>query len=335
MLRTLSLLVSVICFFSVMATAQTRLAITGGTVINVRDGSLLSNATIVTEGDRIVSITPDGQPPQGATIVDAKGKYILPGLIDLHVHYKDWAPELYLNHGVTTAVDLGSATFWMRAQREGVLKGTIPGPRLFIAPRFEGERLSRATLFSETFLERVYVDQISGSALVGAQDPGNHMVKTTAEAREAMKDYVSGKIKVDAIKTIHNLNAEALRAIVEEAKKINIPVLGHFANARLAADVGANGLEHTWAVATSITDIDARQRAYQKVTKGFIPPAESFMDMKKVPEITKYLVQRGVYLNPTFRMAWAGSEDFLKKGFHHQDFDLLLGDWRLRYIPLD
>jgi hypothetical protein len=150
-----------------------------------------------------------------------------------------------------------------------------------------------------------------------------------------MKDYVSGKIKVDAIKTIHNLNAEALRAIVQEAKKINVPVLGHFANARLAADAGANGLEHTWAVAVSITDADARQKAYQKVTKGFIPPAESFMDMKKVPEIVQYLVQRGVYLNPTFRMAWAGSEVFLNKGFHHQDFDLLLGDWRLRYIPLD
>src|SRR5262249_48624535 len=46
-------------------------------------------------------------------------------------------------------------------------------------------------------------------------------------------------------------------------------------------------------------------------------------------------VRRGVYLNPTFRMAWAGSEDFLKRGFHHEDFDLLLGDWRLRYVPLD
>lgn len=336
MLQRVSLLLAVIGLFSGSAAAQTRLAIVGGTVINVRDGSLLSNATIVTEGDRIVSIAPDGQPPQGATIVEAKGKYVLPGLIDLHVHYKDWAPELYLNHGVTTAVDLGSATYWMRAQREGVLKGIIPGPRLFIAPRFEGERLPREALFSETFLERVYVDQISGSsALVGAQDPGNHMVKTTVEAREAMKDYVSGKIKVDAVKTIHNLNAEALRGIVEEAKKINVPVLGHFANARLAADVGANGLEHTWAVAISITDTDARRNAYQKVTKGFIPPAESFMDMKKVPEIVEYLVRRGVYLNPTFRMGWAGSEDFIKRGFHHQDFDLLLGDWRLRYIPLD
>jgi len=221
MLQRVSLLLAVIGLFSGSAAAQTRLAIVGGTVINVRDGSLLSNATIVTEGDRIVSIAPDGQPPQGATIVEAKGKYVLPGLIDLHVHYKDWAPELYLNHGVTTAVDLGSATYWMRAQREGVLKGIIPGPRLFIAPRFEGERLPREALFSETFLERVYVDQISGSsALVGAQDPGNHMVKTTVEAREAMKDYVSGKIKVDAVKTIHNLNAEALRGIVEETKKI-------------------------------------------------------------------------------------------------------------------
>ena len=331
----LGLLGAVLCLCSGFAMAQGRLAVVGGTVVNVRDGSLLANATVVIEGDRIVSVSAGAAPPQGATVVNAQGKYVLPGLIDLHVHYMDWAPELYLNHGVTTAVDLGRASTWMLAQREGVLQGTIPGPRLFIAARFEGERTPREELFARTALERVYADQISGGALVGTVAAGNHIVKNAAEARAAMRDYVSGKIKVDAIKAIHSLNAESVRAIVEEAKKANIPVLGHFANARLATDAGADGLEHTWAVAVNIVDADARRAAMQKATKGFIPPAESFMDMQKVPDIVRYMVQRGVYLNPTFRMSWAGTEALLAKGFHHQDFDLLLGEWGLRYVPLD
>ena len=184
-------------------------------------------------------------------------------------------------------------------------------------------------------IERVYIDQITGRPDDEIAGPGGYMVKNPTQAREALKDYISGKIKVDAIKTIHNLNGETLRAIVEEAHKANLPVIGHFENARMAADAGATGVEHTWAVAAAIVDLPAREKALQKVTKGFLPPAETFMDMKKLPGLVQYMVQKGVYLNPTMRMTWAGSQALLDKGFHHEDFDLLLGDWRLRYIPLD
>ena len=289
----------------------------------------------VVEGDRIVSVSTGGEAPQGATVIDAKGKYVLPGLIDLHVHYRDWAPELYLNHGVTSIVDLGSATEWMRAQREGSAKGTVPGPRIFIAVRFEGRRDARAVLMEQRPIERVYIDQIAGRADDEISAPGGFMAKNPAQAREVLKDYISGKIKVDAIKTIHNLNGETLRAIVEEARKANLPVIGHFENARMAADAGATGVEHTWAVAASIIDLPARQKAMQKVSKGFIPPAETFMDMNKLPGLVQYMVQKGVYLNPTMRMTWAGSQALLDKGYHHEEFDLLFGNWHLSYIPLD
>ena len=101
MLRKSNLLLFVISVFCKLALAQGPIAIVGGTAINVRDGSLMPGAVIVIEGDRIVSVTSRGRPPAGATVIDATGKYVLPGLIDLHVHYRDWAPELYLNHGVT------------------------------------------------------------------------------------------------------------------------------------------------------------------------------------------------------------------------------------------
>lgn len=335
MLRQISVLLFAIGVFCGLAAAQGRLAIVGGTLINVRDGRLTPGAVIVLEGDRVVSVSSGGEAPAGATVIDATGKYVLPGLIDLHVHYRDWAPELYLNHGVTSIVDLGSATDWMRAQREGSAKGTVPGPRIFIAVRLEGRRETRDALMSERPIERVYIDQITGRPDDEVSAPGGYMVKNPTEARAAMKDYISGKMKVDAIKTIHNLNGETLRAVVEEARKANLPVIGHFENARMAADASATGVEHTWAVAAAIVDLQAREKALQKVSKGFLPPVETFMDMKKLPGLIQYMVQKGVYLNPTMRMTWAGSQALLDKGFHHEDFDLLLGDWRLRYVPLD
>ena len=232
-------------------------------------------------------------------------------------------------------MDLGSGTEWMRAQREGSAKGTVPGPRIFICVRLEGRRDVRDLLIKQRPIERVYIDQIAGAPDDETSAPGGYMAKNPAQAREVLKDYISGRIKVDAIKTIHNLNGETLRAIVEEARKANLPVIGHFENARMAADAGATGVEHTWAVAAAIVDLQAREKSLQKVTKGFLPPAETFMDMKKLPGLIQYMVQKGVYLNPTMRMTWAGSQALLDKGFHHEDFDLLLGDWRLRYIPLD
>ena len=102
--------------------------------MDVREGNLIEGAVIAVEGDRIVSVSgADEAVPSGEQTIDAAGKYILPGLIDLHVHYDDWAGELYLNHGVTTVVDLGNVYEWIKAQKRGIKSGFVPGPRLFHA----------------------------------------------------------------------------------------------------------------------------------------------------------------------------------------------------------
>ncbi len=338
MLKRSSFLLLILCVVCETALAQGRVAIVGGTAINVRDGSLIPEAVVVIEGDRIVSVSSEGQAPADATMVDARGKYLLPGLIDAHVHYRDWAAELFLNHGVTTV--LGEADDWSRAQAAGIADGTIPGPSFFHDGRIDGERQPRDTLLNTLPVERVYIEQISFPSPNRFRDEdrspdGSNVVRNAAEARESMRAYVSGEVPVHSIKLNHNLNAEAVHAIVEEANKINVPVKGHFANARLAADAGASGLEHTWAIGVSLADLGAREEALQNVSQGHMPPVEAFMDMEKLPELIEYLVEKGVSVNPTFRMTFAGVDAFREKGFHHEEVDLLFGDWRLRYIPLD
>ncbi|MCZ6490305.1 MAG: amidohydrolase family protein [Acidobacteria bacterium] len=293
--------------------AQERVVIRGGTLVDVRDGSLTPNVVVVVEGDRIVSVSAGGAPSaQGGTVIDATGKYILPGLIDLHVHYKEWAGELYLNHGVTTVVSLGDRNEWIRAQKEGIQSGLVPGPRLFHATRnLDGPPTS------ENYFERPHV----------------HFLKDPEEAMFAMQQYITGR--VDAIKVYAGLSLQVLRTLVREAEKANIPLIGHFEDVRVAADVGAHGVEHLEAVANALVDEKAREEALQKVRKGFNPPASSFMNLARVAEIVQLMVKSGLYLNPTMRMSWQGDRALREKGFHYQDFDLLLNNWQLRYVPLD
>lgn len=294
-----------------LAMAQNRVVIRGGTLVDVRDGSLLQDAVVVLEGDRIASVSSGGPLPSAETVVDATGKFILPGLIDSHVHYADWAAELFLNHGVTTVVDLGSPHEWIKAQKEGIRSGLIPGPRLFISTRnLDGPPESNS------YFERPYV----------------HIVDGTEEAALAVRHYLAGD--VDAVKVYEGLSVEQLRAIVREAEKANLPVIGHYKDVLVAAEVGGQGIEHLRHVSRVVVDEQAREEALKKVRKGFIPPAATFMDFGKLPAIVQLMVEDGMYLNPTILVAAAGDRVLREKGFQYEDFDLLINNWRLRYLPL-
>ena len=188
MIRKGTLILVAFFAFCSLALAQDRLAIVGGTVVNVRDGTLIPGAVVVIEGDRIASVTPGGQPPAGATVVDARGKYVLPGLIDAHVHYMDWAPELFLAHGVTTAIETGGSD-WTLVQRDGIAMGKIPGPRLFSGGgSIRGPINPNDPYFH---LEDPYYFQ-------GNKQPQVAAVNTVAEARKAADEQVA--LKVDLIK---------------------------------------------------------------------------------------------------------------------------------------
>lgn len=301
-------LLAVLVAFHATTLAAQQIAVRGGTLVDVRNGRLVTDAVVVIEGDRIVSVLPRGAVPPGATVLDATGKYILPGLIDLHVHYDEWAAELYLNHGVTTVVDLGNVYEWIKAQKKGIAAGVVPGPRMFHGtPNLDGR--------TEEGSKRIVRE-----------------VRTTEEARAAMREYVADG--VDAVKVYDGLTAEQLRGIVAEADKANIPVIGHFKDVRIAAEVGGHGIEHLGAVATAIEDPQVRAQAMKQVRKGFRPPAESFMNVSRIPEIVRLMVDKGLYLNPTLRMSWQGDRALRDKGFHVEDFEVTFNDWRLRYVPL-
>ena len=113
------------------------LAITGVTVIDATGAPARPDMTVVITGDRITAIGKPGEVgvPEGATVVDSKGKYLIPGLWDMHVHTADpsFLP-LYLANGVTGVRDMHAldpdAIFGLRKQ---VQEGKQPGPRVVAA----------------------------------------------------------------------------------------------------------------------------------------------------------------------------------------------------------
>jgi imidazolonepropionase-like amidohydrolase/Tol biopolymer transport system component len=116
------------------------LALTHATVLSMKGDEVIEDATVVIERDRITAVTPGGAPPAGATVIDARGKYVMPGLIDVHAHLhytagdvfpeQEWRYLTSLDFGVTTVHDPSAATDLVFTQAERVEVGVETGPRV-------------------------------------------------------------------------------------------------------------------------------------------------------------------------------------------------------------
>src|SRR5215510_4128578 len=120
-----------------------RLAVVGARVLDETGRGWLEPTTISIEGDRIVGLgpSPTTPVPTGARSIDGRGKFVIPGLVDMHVHVytpDKWHPELFLAAGVTTVLDLGGQLHDVATYRAAVDSGARPGPRiLFTGPMLE------------------------------------------------------------------------------------------------------------------------------------------------------------------------------------------------------
>ena len=129
------------------SSASPVLAITNVTVVDVTGGPPRPAQTVVVSGGRITSVGPaaGAQVPRGARVVDGTGKYVVPGMWDMHSHitmFGRMGLDLYLAHGVTGIRDMGGERFAaVKALRDSVAAGQIMGPRMRIAsPVVENQR---------------------------------------------------------------------------------------------------------------------------------------------------------------------------------------------------
>lgn len=125
------------------ATSSAQLAITDVSVIPMDRNQVLTHQTVVIDGDKINAIGPSKstKAPQGAKVINGTGKFLIPGLIDAHVHLlsPDQFP-LYVANGVTTVFNLEGRPVHLEWRKQ-IIDGKLFGPTIFTAgPIFFGSR---------------------------------------------------------------------------------------------------------------------------------------------------------------------------------------------------
>jgi manganese oxidase len=228
--------------------APADLAITHVYVIDVTDGAVLTDRTVLLSGNRISAVGPsrDVAVPQGTRVVDATGKYVIPGLWDMHTHLL-WTTDESEHFWVKMARDLDAWTLWERYYAPALdlmIANGVTGIRemwgnLEIARRVQAEAAAAVRLAPRIIIAG---HQLDGSPPIW---PGE-LVATTPERGRALVDSLA-QAGADFIKVYSHLPPEVYFAILERARERGIPVVGHVpyrVPASAAAEAGQRSFEH-------------------------------------------------------------------------------------------
>ena len=206
------------------------LAITHVSIIDTAGGPLLSDKTVVVEGRRITQVADsrDFRPQPGAKVIDAHGKYLIPGLWDMHVHtvFGDWLPAnqrvmlpLFVANGVTGVRDMGGDIEVLKQWRAKLAADTLLGPQMIIA----GPMLDGPT----------------------PHFPSSAPVATAADGRRVVRELKAQG--VDFIKIQSYIPRDGYFAAADEAKKQGMIFVGHVPDAVRASEAsnaGQKSIEH-------------------------------------------------------------------------------------------
>ena len=201
------------------AISKSLYAITDVSVIDVKNGIAIPGQTVIIVDDRIkkIGVQEKVDIPKDAIIINGHGLYLMPGLVDAHVHYFD-APvfgRLMIANGILLVRDTGMPNEYILPLRDKLNRGETLGPELIT---------TGAILDGDP--------PIIPSISVG--------IKTPEEGRaEVRKQAEAG---VDMIKTYSRLDKDIFLAIVDEAKKQHLKVVTHLPESVYIEDAAAAGL---------------------------------------------------------------------------------------------
>jgi imidazolonepropionase-like amidohydrolase len=256
-----------------------RIALVGGTVIDVNNGSAIPNAVVVIYKTHIETVAPAAgfEIPRTAEQIDVSGRFLIPGLIDAHAHVRRWALPRYLAYGVTTVRDMHGTEDSVSLLRDEVNLGAIPGPRMFVAgAMIDG---SPATF--------------SDAAVATSPD----------EARKLVDEHVLNH--ADLIKVYTRITPELLRPLIAEAGTLSLPVAGHLGltDAVTAANAGVRSIEHL----TGVPEAASKSSSpfFAAHSRSFFDGWNYFerswgtLDSADVSRVARALADARVYMVPT------------------------------------
>lgn len=247
-------------------TTTNPIALVGGTLIDVTGKPPIPNSVVVIEGDRIVSAGARSTTkiPANAKLIDVSGRFLLPGLWDMHSHlYQVEFGPTYLAAGITTARDVGNDIEFGTALRDATKQKRGLGPRMLLAGYIDGKNEDH------TF---------------------DVQVETPDEARAAVRHYKEAGY--EQIKIRNNVKLETLKVICAEAHRLGMTVTGHVPdgmNALQAVEAGMDQLNHINYVLTGFFPKRNRNN----------PPVSINLEAPSIKYALKFFKEHGTVIDPT------------------------------------
>jgi imidazolonepropionase-like amidohydrolase len=239
----------------------------------VKDGM----SVLIADG-RIAAVAPDGDARLAAApeVIDAKGKMLLPGLWDMHVHLSDWVDgALHLAAGVTTVRDLANDIDNLRDLREKFDAGTWAGPRIVRAGFIDGRG--------------------------PYQGPTKVFADTAEEAKAAIERYRS--LGYEQIKIYSSIKPELVPAIATEVHRAGMRLSGHvpaFMSMQQAIEAGYDEVQHAnfWFL-NFLFDTVKDTRTPARFTAVAEHAAELDLHSERVAAFARLVKQHHTVLDPT------------------------------------
>jgi imidazolonepropionase-like amidohydrolase len=303
------------------ALARGMYAITNVSVVPMTSERVIADATVLVRDGRIAAVGPAAsvRVPAGARRVDGRGKWLIPGLADMHTHLfsdDDATPDsvapcelgVMVANGVTTA-RLMIGTPEQLALRSGVREGRVLGPQLWVA-----------------------------SPQLAGRDFGNTRVATTPEqARAAVREVADAGY--DAVKLTLFITPPVYDAVVDEAARRGIPLVGHVdTRVGVARALAAKQqIEHLDAYFEAVLADSAPSR--ESVTQQGVFRLERWtsldhVDDAKIDSVAAATARAGVWSGPTlnvFNQAFAQGQS-REEIRARPDWRLMPPAWRALYL---
>ena len=238
--------------FPITAVSQNnQLVLNNITVIEITTGNLLSNVSVAITGNRITDIGKTVNILPNATIIDARGKYLIPGLWDMHVHLSYYGVEalpMLVANGITGVRDMGGNLDEIDKWRAEIGSGTLLGPRIKRAgPFIDGPK-------KMNFLRKSFT-----------KIPANE------EAARSLVDSLK-TAGVDFLKVHSRLPRSIFFALADQAKLEHIPFVVHVPKDILpeeAVSAGPRSIEHTESLLGNLIYEEQSAVVFKRIKKSF------------------------------------------------------------------
>ncbi len=273
--------------------ASTAVVIQNGDLFDSETGVMRPRTTVVIQGDRITAVGPaeSTRAPAGATVIDASGKTIIPGMWDMHTHAFQGSPDgqLQLAAGITTVRDMASDLDVATSRRDRADRGTLLAPRMLLAGFIEGP------------------GKWAG--------PTGVLVRTEDEGRAVVARYDSLGYK--QIKLYNLVHPDLVPVIAAEAHARGMRLSGHIPrgmSVTAAIRVGYDEVQHGAFLFSDFFQDSLyfpRMRAYSEVAAVVAPTFN--VDAPEVTTLINVLRDRGTVYDGTFNI-WQNRMRLLPDG---------------------